>query len=90
MTKRAQYIDKFVNDLTWLAVNGTHYKCVAFGKATTPEEIKAQSESRSKFDGIVTTLKATLCNVVENNEEQAEALMQELHLKWTHKTEEKE
>lgn len=90
MTKRAQYIDKFVNDLTWLAVCGMHYKCVAFGKANTPEELKEQSESRAKFDSIVTTLKATLCNVVENNEEQAEALMHELQLKWTHKTEETE
>lgn len=83
MTKRAQYIDKFVEDLAFLALNGIYYKTQAFGK--NPDSPEEQKKAEKNFLGHVSTLKATLCNIMENNEEQAEALMQELHLKWSHK-----
>ena len=83
MSKRAQYIDKFVEDLADLAINSIYFKTQAFGKhPSSPEE---QQKAEKSFFERVSTLKATLCNIVENNEEQAEALMQELHLKWSHK-----
>ena len=78
MTKRAKFVDKFVEDLAKLALKGVHYKCVAFGKIKSPE----QAASLKDYEDNITTLKATLCEIVENNEEQAEALMHELGLKW--------
>jgi hypothetical protein len=78
MTKRAQAINGFMDTLSDLVLDSMAIRMAIKGGSTTLTV--AQGEEVLK--GYQRGLKAHLANIVENNDEQAEALMKELGVCW--------
>jgi len=78
MTKRAKAIRGFVIELQTLALDGTPLRMALQGHSTT---CTAQ-EAEERLHQSTLNLQAYLVDMLENNEEQAEALMKELGVRW--------
>lgn len=84
MTKRAKYIGKFVEELTELASNGLYIRSHATkARSDTPEDIQRHKEAKEYLEKAEMKLKACMAEILENNPEQAEALMLDMGVKWT-------
>ena len=78
MTKRAKAIQGLADQLGMLAMDGTPIKLSLSGNnKTMPVE-----EGRRILLQYKMNIQAHLVDLVENNDEQAEALMQELGIQW--------
>lgn len=82
MTKRAKYIKMLSEQLGILAVNGFHYKTCAFGTVGAHLSQKEKDDSKEHYDSALRIIQACLCNLVEHNPEQADALMSDLKIVW--------
>lgn len=83
MTKRAKYIGKFVEELTELASNGLYLRSHARKpQSDSIEDQQRHKESKAYLEKTEMKLKAYVAEILENNSEQAEALMIELGVQW--------
>ena len=78
MTKRAKSIQAFVAELTKLTIDALPIKMAIQGNNPT----LTSQEAKEILFQCQLNLQAHLVEIVENNEEQAEALMAELGVKW--------
>ena len=78
MTKRAKSIQGFVEELTKLTLDSTPLKMAIQGHNPSLSAVEATAIVRQ----CQLNLQAFMVGIVENNEEQAEALMAELNVKW--------
>lgn len=78
MTQKAKSINALVETLSLLAVNGTAIK-LGINCPKTPEQKQEFNDLLIHYQN---ALKAHLANIVEGNEEQAEALMADLGVRW--------
>jgi len=84
MTKRAKYIGKFVEELAELASNGLYIRTHSTKPhSDTPEDLKRHKEAKEYLEKSEMKLKACMAEILENNPEQAEALMLDMGVKWT-------
>lgn len=79
MTRRASAITNFVNNLSDLALNGTPIRTALNGCNKTMTVQDGEKMLKQYTDN----MKAHLIDIVEGNEEQAEALLAELKLSWS-------
>jgi len=76
MTRKANAINGFIEELTMLALHGTALKLSLNGSNDLLSKKKGEEMLAQHQDA----MKTHLVNIVEGNEEQAEALMTELGL----------
>lgn len=78
MTKRAKAIQGLVTEITKIAIDGTPIRMAIQGTNPTLTALEAQLLLlQSQLN-----MQAFLVDILENNPEQAEALMAELNIKW--------
>lgn len=83
MTKRAKHIVMFVDTLTDLVSNAMFIRTHAFKPRDDTAESQAKhQEAKNYLTKTEMKLKACLAEICENNEEQAEALMMDMGIKW--------
>ena len=78
MTRRAKAIERLVEEIQWIAVNGTPLRMAINGNNQQMTVV----EAKQKIHQSALNMKASFADLMENNPEQAEALMQELGVKW--------
>lgn len=83
MTKRAKYIRKFVEELVDLAENGLYIRVNAKNPSSnSPLDLKKHEEAKAYLEKKMINLEGCLSEILENNEEQASALMRDLGIEW--------
>lgn len=79
MTKKAQAIDAFVDTLSLFCLNGTG---LTMALKTTSFSTMTAEDAKAEIEAYKRTLKAHMVTITEGNEEQAEALMNDLKITW--------